>query len=110
MSAQWTGPDWERGYVVAPSGDLAIATTDAQLEAYIEKHADTVWHAVGTAMMSTRGVVEGTMLWRHPCSHSTSTYTQFSMFALYPFSFPHELSQDIPDLHTAPSRLVDWIE
>jgi len=47
------------GYVLAPFGDLATANTDAQLEAYVRKHAGTVWHAVGTAGMSAKGASYG---------------------------------------------------
>lgn len=48
-----------KGYVLAPYGDLAIADTDAKLEAYVRKHAGTIWHAVGTAAMSAKGASYG---------------------------------------------------
>lgn len=48
-----------KGYVLAPFGDLATADTDTKIEAYVRKHAGTVWHAVGTAMMTAKGASYG---------------------------------------------------
>lgn len=53
-----TGTAWN-GFVEAPYGDFANATTDAQLEAYARDNARGVWHAVGTAAISPEGVSWG---------------------------------------------------
>ncbi|KAF9458550.1 aryl-alcohol-oxidase from pleurotus Eryingii [Collybia nuda] len=45
---------WE-GYILAPFGDLANATTDAELDAYIRANTASIFHPVGTAAMSPKG-------------------------------------------------------
>ncbi|KAJ3500901.1 hypothetical protein NLJ89_g9581 [Agrocybe chaxingu] len=56
-----SAPAWD-GFVVAPFGDLAQATTDELKAAYAKKYATTVNHPVGTAAMSPKqanwGVVD----------------------------------------------------
>ncbi|CAA7269421.1 unnamed protein product [Cyclocybe aegerita] len=56
-----SAPAWD-GFVVAPFGDLAQATTDELKVAYARKYATTVNHPVGTAAMSPKkanwGVVD----------------------------------------------------
>ncbi|KAJ7149769.1 aryl-alcohol oxidase [Mycena crocata] len=48
-----------KGYVIREFEDLAAATTDAQLKAYIINGAGTVFHPVGTASMSPKGAKFG---------------------------------------------------
>jgi choline dehydrogenase-like flavoprotein len=47
------------GYVVGAFGELAEADTDAQIRAYVRNTGTTIFHAVGTAMMSGRGASYG---------------------------------------------------
>ncbi|KAJ6535902.1 pyranose dehydrogenase [Mycena vulgaris] len=51
-------PAWA-GYILAPTPDLANATTDAALDAYIRASASTSSHLVGSAAMSARGAGYG---------------------------------------------------
>ncbi|KAJ7626733.1 GMC oxidoreductase-domain-containing protein [Mycena rosella] len=46
-----SAPTWQN-YILAPFGDLANATTDAQVEECIRNHATTIFHPLGTAAMS----------------------------------------------------------
>ncbi|RDB18616.1 Pyranose dehydrogenase 3 [Hypsizygus marmoreus] len=48
-------------YVVGPAGDLAGATTDAQLDAYMAAEAGTFFHPTGTAAMSPKGAKSGVL-------------------------------------------------
>jgi len=50
-----------KGYVLGPAGDLANATTDAQLDAYMNAEAGTFFHPTGTAAMSPRGAKHGVL-------------------------------------------------
>jgi len=49
---------WD-GYVIREFEDLAAATTDAKLKAYIQAGSGTVFHPVGTASMSPKGAPFG---------------------------------------------------
>ncbi|KAG6914126.1 hypothetical protein DXG01_002288 [Tephrocybe rancida] len=51
-------PIWD-GYIVAPSGGLENATTDAKLDAYITAASSTFFHPVGTLAMSAKGAKNG---------------------------------------------------
>ena len=53
-----TAPAWN-GYTMAPFGDLANATTDAELAQYARKFGVTINHSVGTARMSPLGADYG---------------------------------------------------
>ncbi|KAJ6578050.1 aryl-alcohol oxidase precursor [Mycena capillaripes] len=44
-----------KGFVIREFEDLAAATNDAKLKAYIQSNAGTVFHPVGTASMSPKG-------------------------------------------------------
>ncbi|KAG6853679.1 hypothetical protein C0991_002322 [Blastosporella zonata] len=48
-------------YVIGPAGDLANATTDAQLDAYMDAEAGTFFHPTGTAAMSPKGAKHGVL-------------------------------------------------
>ncbi|KAG6916937.1 hypothetical protein DXG01_004624 [Tephrocybe rancida] len=48
-------------YVIGPAGDLANATTDAQLDAYMDAEAGTFFHPTGTAAMSPKGAKNGVL-------------------------------------------------
>ncbi|KAF9458880.1 aryl-alcohol-oxidase from pleurotus Eryingii [Collybia nuda] len=52
---------WE-GYILDPVGELGTAETDEEIEAYVRKNVNGIWHAVGTAMMTSKdagyGVVD----------------------------------------------------
>jgi choline dehydrogenase len=52
---------WD-GYVIRELEDLAAVRTDAELKAYIQANAGTIYHPVGTASMSPKsahfGVVD----------------------------------------------------
>lgn len=52
------GPAW-KGYVIAPAGPFANATTDALLDAYARESSFTTAHPVGTAAMSFKGATYG---------------------------------------------------
>jgi choline dehydrogenase-like flavoprotein len=47
------------GYIGAPYGPLANATTDPQLLASVKAHGVTIWHGAGTAKMSARAAAWG---------------------------------------------------
>jgi hypothetical protein len=49
---------WD-GYVISAFGELGKATTDDQIKAYVRNTGNTIWHAVGTAMMSKKGASYG---------------------------------------------------
>ncbi|KAI0316388.1 GMC oxidoreductase-domain-containing protein, partial [Amylostereum chailletii] len=53
-----SAPVWH-GYIVAPFGPAANATTDSEIEAYARANAGASWHSVGTARMSARGSQDG---------------------------------------------------
>lgn len=53
-----TAPAWA-GFVLAPQGALATATTDAELAAYARSLTSSVWHPFGTAAMSPAGAKTG---------------------------------------------------
>ncbi|KAJ7583798.1 hypothetical protein C8J56DRAFT_863270 [Mycena floridula] len=53
-----SAPAW-KGYVVAPTGDLAKATNDELLEQYIRNNSATSAHLVGTASMTSRAADYG---------------------------------------------------
>jgi hypothetical protein len=46
-------------YVLAPFGDLANVTSDAELDKYIRANTATIFHPVGTAAMSPKGAKWG---------------------------------------------------
>lgn len=46
-------------YILAPFGELANATTDAELDTYIRANTATIFHPVGTAAMSPKGAKWG---------------------------------------------------
>lgn len=46
-------PAW-KGYVISPVG-VNSSSTDAQLEAYIRAHSQTIFHPAGSAAMSPKG-------------------------------------------------------
>ncbi|KAJ6480398.1 aryl-alcohol oxidase [Mycena sanguinolenta] len=48
-----------KGYIIKPFEDLAAATTPAALKAYIQAKSATIFHPVGTAAMSPKGVSWG---------------------------------------------------
>ncbi|KAG6844995.1 hypothetical protein H0H87_001767 [Tephrocybe sp. NHM501043] len=48
-------------YVLGPAGDLANATTDAELDAYMNAEAGTFFHPTGTAAMSPKGAKYGVL-------------------------------------------------
>lgn len=48
-----------KDFVIGPYGDLATATTDAQIEAYVRSNSATIFHATGTASMSPKGAKWG---------------------------------------------------
>ncbi|KAJ7183588.1 aryl-alcohol oxidase [Mycena filopes] len=48
-----------KGYVIRELEDLAAATDDAKLTAYIQGNAGTIFHPMGTASMSPRGAHYG---------------------------------------------------
>ncbi|KAF8056620.1 glucose dehydrogenase short protein [Lyophyllum atratum] len=50
-----------KGYVLGPAGDLANATTDAELDAYMNAEAGTFFHPTGTAAMSPKGAKRGVL-------------------------------------------------
>lgn len=52
---RFAGANAFKGFVTGPYGDLATANTDAEIEAYVRKTAETVFHPTGTAMMSPKG-------------------------------------------------------
>lgn len=47
------------GYVIGPFGALANANTDAQIEQYVRGNAATVFHATGTAAMTSKTATWG---------------------------------------------------
>lgn len=47
------------GYVISRGGAYADATTDAKLDTYIANSAGTLFHPVGTAVMSPKGASTG---------------------------------------------------
>ncbi|KAJ7149908.1 aryl-alcohol oxidase precursor [Mycena filopes] len=49
------------GYVIRELEDLAAATDDAKLTAYIQGNAGTIFHPMGTASMSPKGAHYGVM-------------------------------------------------
>ncbi|KNZ74746.1 Choline dehydrogenase, mitochondrial [Termitomyces sp. J132] len=53
-----TAPSWA-GYVISPINGLENATTDAQIDAYVQKNTATIFHPVGTASMSPKGANNG---------------------------------------------------
>ncbi|KAG5719382.1 hypothetical protein E4T56_gene13518 [Termitomyces sp. T112] len=53
-----TAPSWA-GYVISPVNGLENATTDAQIDAYVQKNTATIFHPVGTASMSPKGAKNG---------------------------------------------------
>ena len=48
----FTAPAWN-DYVIGLTGPLASATTDDEIDQVIKDNSSTVWHLVGTAMMSS---------------------------------------------------------
>ncbi|KAF8067500.1 alcohol oxidase [Lyophyllum atratum] len=50
-----------KGYVLGPAGDLANATTDAELDAYMNAEAGTFFHPTGTAAMSPKSAKRGVL-------------------------------------------------
>ncbi|KAJ3508403.1 hypothetical protein NLJ89_g5775 [Agrocybe chaxingu] len=55
-----TAPVWD-DYVRGGAGDLAGATTDEQLDEYINAEAGTFFHPTGTAFMSPKGSKKGVL-------------------------------------------------
>lgn len=53
-----TAPSWS-GYVISPVNGLESAKTDAQIDAYVQNNAATIFHPVGTASMSPKGAKNG---------------------------------------------------
>ncbi|KAF9461095.1 aryl-alcohol oxidase precursor [Collybia nuda] len=53
-----TAKAW-KGYVRSGVGELETVKTDAEIEAYVRKVTNTIWHPVGTAMMSAKGASYG---------------------------------------------------
>ncbi|OCH88556.1 aryl-alcohol oxidase-like protein [Obba rivulosa] len=53
-----TASAW-KGFVLSPTADLAGATTDAALEAYVRNSTSTVFHPVGSARMTSGGSTDG---------------------------------------------------
>lgn len=53
-----SAPVW-KGYVLAPFGALANATTDDLLDQYIRNQTGTSAHPVGTAAMSAKNATNG---------------------------------------------------
>ncbi|KAG6899171.1 hypothetical protein C0993_012714 [Termitomyces sp. T159_Od127] len=53
-----TAPSWA-GYIKTPVNGLENVTTDAQIDAYVQKNTATIFHPVGTASMSPKGAKNG---------------------------------------------------
>ncbi|KAG6901001.1 hypothetical protein C0995_002586 [Termitomyces sp. Mi166 len=53
-----TAPSWA-GYVITPVNGLENVTTDAEIDAYVQKNTQTIFHPVGTAGMSPKGAKNG---------------------------------------------------
>ncbi|KIJ50047.1 GMC oxidoreductase [Sphaerobolus stellatus SS14] len=47
----FTAPAW-KDYIIGLTGPLANATTDTQIDEVIKENSSTIWHLVGTAMMT----------------------------------------------------------
>ncbi|KAF9458890.1 aryl-alcohol-oxidase from pleurotus Eryingii [Collybia nuda] len=47
------------GYIKDAVGGLETTNTDKEIEAYVRENTNTIWHAVGTAMMSAKGASYG---------------------------------------------------
>ncbi|KAI0342181.1 alcohol oxidase [Trametopsis cervina] len=82
IDPKWMSTDWDRAvmrhairaslkftsahawddFLLTPFGDfaqLAQNLTDANIDAYVNEHVGTIWHAVGTASMSPKGAQWG---------------------------------------------------
>ena len=62
MARQFASASSWNDFIVGPAGDLADATTDAEIEAWLRANTIVTGHIVGTAAMSaynaTNGVVD----------------------------------------------------
>ena len=51
-------PAWS-GYVLGPAGALADAVDDASIDTYVANNAGTLFHPVGTSIMTPEGASNG---------------------------------------------------